>query len=170
MNDLQLASFVEKYEVNVAEEWRVGTEPSAEYAQECFYRSYMYLCDNRHVASMDDVYLVHGECTLSLGPHAWVELPGDVMFDGVRQRFYRTLALKPACWYKYTPRASHLLAANMPGKETCCYAFYLPLKLPWGDPAKPLVIDSDRALEYLVSSGLRPDLAKYVGKRNKTKR
>jgi hypothetical protein len=34
--------------------------------------------------------LVHGVCrdSHSLWAHAWVELPGDLVFDGVRQAFY----------------------------------------------------------------------------------
>jgi hypothetical protein len=37
------------------------------------------------------MWLVHGEYGLGQR-HAWVELPGDVVFDGVLQRFYKKLA------------------------------------------------------------------------------
>jgi hypothetical protein len=160
----------EDREVSVPPIWGEGTEPSIVYTHECFYRSYLYaeyLFLRLKREELKDVYLVHGECMLAMGPHAWVELPGDVIFDGVLQRFYRLSHV--TAWYKYTPSAATVLACNMPvdahGQQS--YAFYLPLKLPWGNPANPLIIDDDNVIELLVTSGLRPDLANYKSRRRK---
>jgi hypothetical protein len=162
-------------EVSVPPIWSEGTEPAIVYAQECFYRAYLYaeaLFLRLSPEELKDVYLVHGQCILALGPHAWVELPGDTVFDGVLQRFYRLSLIQAAAWYKYTPSAATTLACNMSadahGQQ--CYAFYLPLKLPWGDPANPLIIDDDNVIELLVKSGLRPDLANYKPRRRKRRK
>jgi hypothetical protein len=158
-----LITMCAKYEAKrVPTMWRKGTTPDTIYPNECFYRSYQYISElslRPEIIRLEGVYLVHGECILALGPHAWVELPGGLLFDGVRQRFYKQKAMRLAAWYKYTPDAANLLAANVCCIEPAIYAFYLPLKLPWGDPANPIVIDYNKALEYLVSSGIRPDLA-----------
>lgn len=151
-------------EVSMPGLWSEGTEPDTVYPQKCFYRAYLF-CSALGSRLSDDelngVYLVHGECCLALGPHAWVELPGDLLFDGVFQRFYRLSLCDAAAWYKYTPRAADIICANMPvdaKTNMMCYAFYHPLRLPWGDPSNPLIIDYDKAIELLVTSGLRPDL------------
>jgi hypothetical protein len=156
-------------EVDVPAHWKEGTTPDTIYPHECFYRAYRYIADlDLHLGNDDGVYLIHGECCLAWGAHAWVELPGGIVFDGVRQRFYSQAVLGPAAvWYKYTRSAANLLAANICRKAPACYAFYEPLKLPWGDPSNPLVIDFDKAVEYLVSSGIRPDLAKKPRKRSR---
>jgi hypothetical protein len=144
-------------EVAVDPLWSAGTKPDKVYWQEGFYRSYRYLW-NLNVRNDfkffggGDVHLVHGECILALGAHAWVELPGDILFDGVLQRFYKLSACKAWSWYKYTAAAAGILLANMPVEaEGTRYDFFRPLGLPWAEQGKPpMVIDHDQASELLV--------------------
>jgi hypothetical protein len=159
-------------EVSVPPRWSEGTEPGKMYWQECFYRASRYILNLVGRVDADElskVYLVHGRCAFSLGAHAWVELPGDVMFDGVRQRFYRLSACSATPWYRYTAWAAIMLNCHMPqvGNRQC-YAFYQPLKLPLIGPNEPpLLIDEHEAWERLISSGCRPDLASKPRKRGR---
>jgi hypothetical protein len=161
-------------EVRVPEIWRRGIDPEIIYPGECFYRSYLYVkdlalrldpCDHTVIPRL---WLVHGEY-LGWQRHGWVELPRGVVFDGVLQRFYRKRAYyeiqyaRP--WYKYAPSAAFVIARNMPAQADGLFPYgewHAHLKLPWADPARPTVVDSERALELLVTSGLRPDLARYL--------
>jgi hypothetical protein len=75
-------------EVAVSEAWRRGTRPRRGYPGNCYKKAADYVLGH----DARGVRLVHG--VYGYGPvvgHAWVELPGDVAFDGVLQRFY-TLA------------------------------------------------------------------------------
>ena len=154
--------------VEVPPSWRSVTDPSSRYEGECFYRAFKFISALCRTGAYDDrslvVYLVHGEYMLQQD-HGWVELDEDIVFDGVRQRFYEKaayyeiLGVKP--WYKYIPGAAFIILANMPelpgGQVEYCW--HCALKLPWSDPNKPIVIDVPDAQKYLVSSGLRPDRA-----------
>jgi hypothetical protein len=152
-------------EVNVEQAWREGTDPDAIYFGECYFRAFRYAtslvrsCNAGMLKSLDGVYLVHGETAagFALGGHAWVELPGGVIFDGVYQRFYSAEGYAPLPWYKFTVSAAGIIMANM--QPPTLYRWDHVLKLPWGDPKNPLVIDYDDAVRLLISSGLRPDLA-----------
>src|SRR5262249_24697980 len=145
-------------EVDVPEEWRAGTNEAVPYPEECYHRAYLYACALAPRLPPDEqIWLVHGEYGISTG-HAWVELPGDVVFDAVLQRFYRMQAYcdiqLASPWYKYSPVAAMIIAANMPKGGV----WHLVLKLPWANPQNPTVIDHHRAVELLIASGLRPDL------------
>jgi hypothetical protein len=74
-------------EVAVPKEWSVGTRPGKERQGECFRAALSYVF--RH--EIPGLVLVHGTIEQPVGriEHAWVELPGDIVFDGVAQRFYR---------------------------------------------------------------------------------
>src|SRR4051812_33245084 len=111
-------------EADVPDEWRRYATPETPYPAECFYRSYRYTIDLYLGLPEEDelgkdgagIWLVHGQYLLSFR-HAWVELPGDIVFDGVHQRFYsggayRTLQSARA-WYKYMSMAAGLLACNV---------------------------------------------------------
>jgi hypothetical protein len=69
--------------------WRRGTTPGFVQRRECYRRAWRYLESHQQTP---DAKLVHGSI-FSLDRngrvgHAWVLLPGDVVFDGVLQRFY----------------------------------------------------------------------------------
>src|SRR5579859_1879972 len=69
--------------------WASHTWPRRRYPQQCYPRTVKYVVDH---PSIDGLRLVHG--VVSHAPHfvpldhAWVELPGDVVFDGVVQAFF----------------------------------------------------------------------------------
>jgi hypothetical protein len=152
--------------------WRVGTTPDTPYPGDCYYRSFRYV--SKHCTSIQPLWLVQGEYWLG-ARHAWVELPDDLVFDGVMQRFYRKDAYYEIqgarAWYKFESGAAVLVAINLPSKDGLTQYGYWDsiLGLPWADPANPTVIDYDRAWELLVSSGLRADLPKQSRRRKKAK-
>lgn len=165
-------------ERDVSKELRAGTDPRVHYPGECYFRAYRYATDLAlRQSSERQIWVVHGEYGYSLG-HAWVELPRDVLFDPVLQRFYEKLAYyaiqMASPRYKYSAQAAMLIRANMPQNSSGVWragAWHEVLKLPLADPNNPTVIDFERAAELLVTSGLRPDLAKPSKKtRSPTKR
>jgi hypothetical protein len=151
---------------DVREKLRAGTTPETPRLNECFYESYRYAAD--HMLADESMRLIHGEHLLSTR-HAWVELPGDVAFDGVMQRFYRLRAyreiLNARAWYSYDPWAAVMLVAQLsrragPGGLVQFGNWDVLLKLPWADPGNPTLIDRDRMWELIVSNGLAPELKK----------
>jgi hypothetical protein len=75
--------------VAVAPAWATRTWPRRRYPQQCYAKTVKYVLDHPEISGMR---LVHG--VASHGPrfvpfdHAWVEMPGDVIFDGVVQLFF----------------------------------------------------------------------------------
>jgi hypothetical protein len=69
--------------------WTDHTWPRRRYPQQCYARTVKYVFDHPEI---DGLRLVHG--VISHAPHfvpldhAWVELPGEVVFDGVVQAFF----------------------------------------------------------------------------------
>jgi hypothetical protein len=69
--------------------WSRHTWPRRRYPQQCYPRTVKYVLGHLEIAGMR---LVHG--VVSHAPHfmpfdhAWVELPGDVVFDAVVQTFF----------------------------------------------------------------------------------
>ena len=69
--------------------WADHTWPRRRYPQQCYARTVKYVLDHPEI---DGLRLVHG--VVSHAPHfvpldhAWVELPGEVVFDGVVQAFF----------------------------------------------------------------------------------
>jgi hypothetical protein len=69
--------------------WAGRTWPRRHYPQQCYPRTVKYVFDHPEI---DGLRLVHG--VVSHAPHfapldhAWVELPGEVVFDGVVQAFF----------------------------------------------------------------------------------
>jgi hypothetical protein len=69
--------------------WASHTWPLRRYPQQCYSKTTKYVLDHPQIKGMQ---LVHG--VISHAPHfvpldhAWVELPGDVVFDGVVQAFF----------------------------------------------------------------------------------
>jgi hypothetical protein len=76
-------------QVQVESDWAARTWPRRRYPQQCYPRTTKYVLEHPEI---DGLQLVHG--VVSHAPHflpfdhAWVELPGDVVFDGVVQRFF----------------------------------------------------------------------------------
>jgi len=69
--------------------WARGTWPRRRYPQQCYAKTVKYVLDHSDIKGMR---LVHG--VVSHAPlfvpldHAWVGLPGDIVFDGVVQAFF----------------------------------------------------------------------------------
>ena len=138
--------------------WMEGVNPHTVYPHECFYRAFRYATDLDSNLEKG-TWLVHGECILASGLHAWVELPDGLVFDGVFQQFYRIedweREMFGQAWYKFTPEAATLILANMPETDgQCSYCWAAELKLPWFRGV-PLEIDFDMAWELIVKSGIR---------------
>ena len=96
--------------------WAVRTWPRRRYPQQCYPRTVKYVFDHPEI---DGLRLVHG--VVSHAPsfvpldHAWVELPGGVVFDGVvqafftRESYYAVMAALPMD--VYTGSETHRLVA-----------------------------------------------------------
>jgi hypothetical protein len=75
--------------VQVESGWARRTWPRRRYPQQCYAKTTRYILDHPEI---DGMRLVHG--VISHAPwfvpfdHAWVELPGNVVFDGVVQTFF----------------------------------------------------------------------------------
>jgi hypothetical protein len=75
--------------VNVEPAWARRTWPRRRYPQQCYRRTVKYVLDHPDIIGMR---LVHG--VVSHAPHfvpldhAWVDLPGGVVFDAVVQTFF----------------------------------------------------------------------------------
>src|SRR5918995_428976 len=73
----------------VASGWARRTWPRRRYPQQCYAKTVKYVLDH---ADIEGMRLVHG--VVSHAPHfvpldhAWVDLPGDIVFDGVVQAFF----------------------------------------------------------------------------------
>jgi hypothetical protein len=69
--------------------WARRTWPRRRYPQQCYAKTVKYVVDHPDIP---DMRLIHG--VVSHAPHripfehAWVELPGEVVFDGVVQAFF----------------------------------------------------------------------------------
>jgi hypothetical protein len=83
----QLLSSAER--VTVAPGWARRTWPRRRYPQQCYTKTVKFVLDHPEIKGMR---LIHG--VVSHAPkflpldHAWVELPGDIVFDGVVQMFF----------------------------------------------------------------------------------
>jgi hypothetical protein len=75
--------------VCVESNWARRTWPGRRYPQQCYAKTVKYVLDH---ADIEGMRLVHG--VVSHAPHfvpldhAWVDLPGDIVFDGVVQQFF----------------------------------------------------------------------------------
>ncbi len=79
----------EPKEVDVKDEYKDGVEPGKDYRGKCFDRAGLYVVWNPN----ENIKLVHGTVEFLPGmplefAHAWAELPGNIVFDGIVQRFY----------------------------------------------------------------------------------
>jgi hypothetical protein len=75
---------------DVERRWTRRTWPRRRYPQQCYSRTARYVLGH---ADIEGMRLVHG--VASHAPrfvpfdHAWVEMPGDIVFDGVVQMFFK---------------------------------------------------------------------------------
>jgi hypothetical protein len=159
-------------EVVPPDELRSDADPSRVYARSCFVMAWLYVVSHDHV---EGIHYVVGEAYVGgHGLHAWVELPNDVVFDGVMQRFYRRAAYYDRqlvkVYYRYTGAAAveikRALRLNLGAEAT--WAWHLHLRLPWGEASAPLLIDLDLAVRLLAAKGLGPGKVRSW-RRRKTK-
>ncbi len=95
-------------EVEVAAPLREGTSPGRIYHKRCFSRAFDYAGHHRAAGPV----LCHGMLLGGSGwyfLHAWVEMSGDVVFDGVvqmfcsREGYYRCMGVDPERVWRYSP-------------------------------------------------------------------
>jgi hypothetical protein len=76
-------------QVTVEAGWARRTWPRRRYPQQCYAKTVTYVVDHPEILGMR---LIHGVVShvphLVPFEHAWVERPGDVIFDGVVQTFF----------------------------------------------------------------------------------
>jgi len=93
---------LEPYEVVPDPPYRLKRRTRHTFPNRCYERAFIYVLDRTET----EARLVHGRWQGGHG-HAWVEIPGGIVFDGVLNRFYQAEAydhimlLEPEA--KYTP-------------------------------------------------------------------
>ncbi len=83
------AQYLEPPQVPVPPAWSRDTNPRTVYPGEAFERAFAYVLDH----DIEGMLLVHGVSSVATDAdevldHAWVALPGGIVFDGVAQRFF----------------------------------------------------------------------------------
>ena len=169
-----------QYEVPAPPAWAGRATPDAIYPGQCFDRSFRFAIavpPARRAPDPDagDPWLVHGEYC-GFHRHAWVELPGDIVFDGVNQRFYDRRgyykAVYASPWYLYSPAAAVVISIHMtpsPNGMIRLGDWHIPLGLPWADPENPTRIGYKEAAALLEERGLRPQPARPARGRKKNR-
>ena len=165
---LQQRRQYERFEIDPpGSPWIEGVDSENVYPRAC----YMMACEYAyHIArSFLDYKVVHGETSLVFGGHAWVELPNDLVFDGVYQRFYRRddyygqmAHAKP--WYIYDRRAFRVLYS---GLEDSLGQWWSKLDLPMIFNRPAIEVSGDYAHELLAKYVIRSGEA-ALRKSNKT--
>lgn len=159
---LGLKDDLQDVEIEVPSIWREGLVADRIFPGECFFRALQYVIDLlvKRRDGCAGVSLVHGEY-LGFYRHGWVELPGNIVFDGVLQKFYPKAAYYKRAgarpWYKYDAVAVPMIWANIPlGPDGLvhCGDWHTFLRLPWANFKAPTVINHTRAQELIVASGL----------------
>jgi hypothetical protein len=152
-------------EANVPDHWRAQTDPDTLFPGQCFPKAYAFVSSWVCVQEPPDraVWMVVGKAIVGgIHCHAWVELPGDVVFDGTLQRFYHKRAYYEKqlaeAWYKYTPSAAMMLARYCPS-GAYYWNWHATIRLPWADPANPMTLDREEVCKRLAAVGLGPGAA-----------
>lgn len=135
--------------------WTGGVEFDAIFPRECYKQALLYSIGSTRTGKGHQ--LVHGETSLALGGHAWVEIPGGFVFDGVFQRFYRrddyySDMAHATPWYVYDEAAVHLLSVHFrhdPG------SWWSLLELPMIFNRPPIHISFEYARELLAKHYVR---------------
>lgn len=153
-------------EVKVPKAWRRHTHPNRKFPHQCFMRSAMFVLTlDGELPNSDPtrggLCLVHGLYHGGLA-HGWAELPGDVVFDGVRQRFYsregyyQVLGARPL--YRYEPAAIASIFRKLPheshtnGVTTPFGGWHTMLGLP-EEPAEPRFVTAAEAEALMARAG-----------------
>ena len=75
--------------VTVEPGWARGTRARRRYPQQCYAKTARYVLDHAEIKGMQPIHGVVSHPPLYVPlDHAWVELPGDIVFDGVLQTFF----------------------------------------------------------------------------------
>lgn len=163
----RLFDLLAPHEVSVPGVWERHATPDTVHPGCCFDRSFRFvmalpLALRVNDPTLEEIWLVHGEYWIGQR-HAWVELPGGVVFDGPYQRFYdragyyKAVGARP--WYMYSWDAASMMSAHMPENAdgTIRLAdWHDDLGLPWADPENPTRIGSDELDALLEKNGLKP--------------
>lgn len=73
-------------EPEVPEDWQVGVDPRRRYWKRCYEKAGQWIIN--HFEGEMVFGLIYTDSGIAAA-HAWVHLPGDIVFDGVWQRFVR---------------------------------------------------------------------------------
>jgi hypothetical protein len=118
-----------------------GVASGRRYPGKCFEKALEFTLKNRQVPGL---HLVHG--TILKGfrlDHAWIELPGDVVFDPVDQQFY--------VWHEYMSELAAFGEVYYHPREAALRALALNHHGPW-----------DKTEEDVVGENSRPMLMRLV--------
>ncbi len=153
-------------EVDVPYGLRAGTGLRHVYHSAALPKAYEYFV---HLPPSAGAWLAHGRSSLGFGYHAWVELSGGVVYDGMMQRFYgradyRFLQQSTAS-YLYSKDAAHLIEQTLcqHNKSWLPLDWYRQLQLPEADPGHPLVVNGRLAFEYLSKGPYREFVLPFEG-------
>jgi hypothetical protein len=147
--------------VEVHPDWARRTWPRRRYPQQCYPKTAKYVLDHPAIA---DLRLVHG--VVAHAPrfvpfdHAWVELPGDIVFDGVVQTFFTSASycavMSAVALDVYSREETQRLVAahRYPGPWTASWvptatqlaAYAAAVRTPqgWATPPFPVNVGRDR--------------------------
>jgi hypothetical protein len=146
-------------EIAVPRRYSLYTLPDEQFPTECFGQACYYVQTHR-IKGME--YVFGRSLGGGFGNHGWVELPGNVLFDGVLQRFYdrtgyyRIEFAMP--WYRYTRTAVLWLLDQLKRDDgTINWRWHLTLGLPWANSAhdrnaQALLVDRQAAQKHLAQA------------------
>lgn len=148
--------------------WVEGVDVNAIYPRQCYERAYEYAVHESRW--LEKHHLVHGEASLAMGGHSWVELPNGLVFDGVFQRFYRREdyygeMAHATPWYIYDAIAAHRFGVTLKVSPGDWWS-HVGLPMIWNRP--PISINDQYARELIDNYYLKSDeamlstLPKYV--------
>ena len=101
--------------------WASDTWPRRRYPQQCYPKTAKYVLDHPQINGMQLVHGVVSHPHFVPLDHAWVELPGNVVFDGVvqaffvRESYYAVMAAVPLDTYTRADTQRLVAAHGHPG-------------------------------------------------------
>lgn len=167
-SSLQQRRQYEKFEIDPpGSPWIEGVDRENVYPRACYMMASEYAY---HIArSFQEYKVVHGDTSLVVGGHAWVDLPNNLVFDGVYQRFYRRddyygQMAHAKSWYIYDREAFRILHSSL---EDSLGQWWDRLGLPMIFDRPPIEVSGDYAHELLAKHVIRSGEA-ALRKWNKT--